>query len=280
MKHTWYDLAQEQLNRLQLRVSEWCLLETGAGFEVPDVVSPFSRLYWVAAGRGWVRNRAATFRLAPGRLYLIPLNARFDYGFGRDMRILVFHLEFNLFPGRDVFDGVTGCLERSAPEPAWLEAMGPGLSAAPQPVDLIACKARLYQFLLPFLDQCPALDAAALSIYRKYQALFDYLRRNVRATLTVGELAACMNRSYSALSRQYRADTGETLKTTITKALLQRAQQLLLTTDLQAKEIAQRLEFRDPFYFSRFIRRQTGMPPSRYRRQFQGRPAGGPTASR
>ena len=61
------------------------------------------------------------------------------------------------------------------------------------------------------------------------------------------------------------------MKGLLTRALLQRAQQLLLTTDLRVKEVAASLGFQDEFYFTRFIKKHTGLPPSKYRRQFRDR---------
>ena len=47
--------------------------------------------------------------------------------------------------------------------------------------------------------------------------------------------------------------------------LMSEAEQLLNGTGLQVAEVADRLGFRDPAYFSRFFQRHAGMPPGRYR---------------
>ena len=41
--------------------------------------------------------------------------------------------------------------------------------------------------------------------------------------------------------------------------------QLLTSTDLPVSEIADSLGFSNPFYFSSFFKKQTGMTPSAYR---------------
>ncbi len=46
---------------------------------------------------------------------------------------------------------------------------------------------------------------------------------------------------------------------------LQESQQLLLDTDLSIKEIAFKLGFEDPYYFSRLFKEKTAMSPSQYR---------------
>ena len=47
--------------------------------------------------------------------------------------------------------------------------------------------------------------------------------------------------------------------------LMSEAEQLLNGTGLQVAEVADRLGFRDPAYFSRFFQRHAGMPPGRHR---------------
>jgi AraC-like DNA-binding protein len=58
---------------------------------------------------------------------------------------------------------------------------------------------------------------------------------------------------------------GVTLKAYTTKLLLQRSLAYLAYTELTIKEIAAALDFSSPFYFTRFIRKHTGRPPSELR---------------
>ncbi len=50
---------------------------------------------------------------------------------------------------------------------------------------------------------------------------------------------------------------------------IREARRLLAETDLTVSEIARRIGFEDPFYFSRCFRRMTGMSPKPYRERFQ-----------
>ena len=51
------------------------------------------------------------------------------------------------------------------------------------------------------------------------------------------------------------------------KMQIQAACELLQTTNLRIKEVAERSGFRDPLYFSRVFRRATGTSPRQYRKQ-------------
>ena len=52
---------------------------------------------------------------------------------------------------------------------------------------------------------------------------------------------------------------------------LHHAKALLMRSELTVGEVAQACGFRDPLYFTRQFRRQTGYPPSKYRQLGHGR---------
>lgn len=80
-------------------------------------------------------------------------------------------------------------------------------------------------------------------------------------------MAKDMHVSYYSLSRNFKRDTGIGIKEYLEVMLLKKAKHLLLTTDLQLQEIANELQFCDPFYFSRFFRKYEKVPPREYRKK-------------
>lgn len=91
------------------------------------------------------------------------------------------------------------------------------------------------------------------------------IRESLEDNLTIQELAQELGMSYSSFRKLFKEHTGfapalyqQTLK-------LQRAKELLSTTDESIKEIAYRLNFESPDYFSAKFKSQTGMKPSDFR---------------
>ena len=91
------------------------------------------------------------------------------------------------------------------------------------------------------------------------------IRESLEDTLTIQEIAQELGISYSSFRKLFKEHTGfapalyqQTLK-------LQRAKELLSTTDESIKEIAYRLNFESPDYFSAKFKNQTGMKPSDFR---------------
>ena len=71
--------------------------------------------------------------------------------------------------------------------------------------------------------------------------------------------------------RRFRAVTGMTCSEFITGRRMAEARRLLKMEDLLIKEIAYRLGFGDPNYFSRRFKRVVGISPTAYRRLSPGR---------
>ena len=89
---------------------------------------------------------------------------------------------------------------------------------------------------------------------------------------TMAEYAAALGVTPTHLSRVCRTETGRTAAALLVERNLHAARQLLSTSDIPIREIAQRLGFGSAAYFTKFIQQHTGKPPSALR-QASLRPA-------
>jgi len=69
------------------------------------------------------------------------------------------------------------------------------------------------------------------------------------------------------LSRNFRKDTGKTLKEFLHLHFARRAQDELLLTSKKVREISHDLGFSDEYYFSRFFKKEVDLSPQQYRLQ-------------
>jgi len=79
------------------------------------------------------------------------------------------------------------------------------------------------------------------------------------------EMAKKANMSKYHFIRKFQAATGQTPWQYINRRRILQAKELLTQKDLSIKQIANRLGFNDPNYFSRLFKSQTGVTASRYR---------------
>ena len=91
------------------------------------------------------------------------------------------------------------------------------------------------------------------------------IRETLEDTLTIQEIAQELGISYSSFRKLFEEHTGFAPALYQQNLKLQRAKELLSTTDESIKEIAYRLNFESPDYFSAKFKNQTGMKPSDFR---------------
>lgn len=80
--------------------------------------------------------------------------------------------------------------------------------------------------------------------------------------LSVTTLARELNLSHYQIYRKLRALTGKTLSQLIRSVRLQKAKELLVSTDLNISEITYEVGFNDPNYFTRVFKQEYGKTPS------------------
>ena len=83
---------------------------------------------------------------------------------------------------------------------------------------------------------------------------------------TVGELAGLVSLSSSRLGHLFKAETGVSLDSFLTEVRLDKGAQMLAATQMQVKEIAAMLGYRQAPSFDRAFRNKFNVSPAVYRR--------------
>lgn len=83
--------------------------------------------------------------------------------------------------------------------------------------------------------------------------------------LSISEIASTLNFSPNHLSMIFRNQTGQTIVKFLTDYRLKQAKQLLKCTSLRSSEIAVKVGYKDPHYFSYLFKKTLGMTPTQYR---------------
>jgi len=76
--------------------------------------------------------------------------------------------------------------------------------------------------------------------------------------------------SPSHFSVLFSQEMGETFRDYLTRTRIERAKELLRTTNLMCYEVAERCGYNDPHYFSYIFKKNAGVSPQRFREQPQG----------
>lgn len=91
------------------------------------------------------------------------------------------------------------------------------------------------------------------------------IRESLEVDLTIQQVAEELEVSYSNFRKLFKEFTGISPALYQQDLRLQRAKELLATTSLSIKEIAYRLRFESPDYFSSKFKNKTGKKPSEFR---------------
>jgi AraC-like DNA-binding protein len=98
----------------------------------------------------------------------------------------------------------------------------------------------------------------------------EFMKSHLNEPLKVATLAALVNLSRSHYTTLFKRVTGYAPLSYLNHLRMQRAVQLLNTTDLSIKRISDQLGFSDQFYFSRAFRKMHNHSPSEHRRRYGG----------
>jgi AraC-like DNA-binding protein len=96
----------------------------------------------------------------------------------------------------------------------------------------------------------------------------QFMKEHLREPLQIATLAAVVNLSRSHYTTLFRRVTGYAPLRYLNHLRMQRAVQLLNTTNLSIKEISDQLGFSDQFYFSRAFSKMHGHAPTEHRARY------------
>ncbi|MEB2774382.1 helix-turn-helix domain-containing protein [Algoriphagus sp. D3-2-R+10] len=87
------------------------------------------------------------------------------------------------------------------------------------------------------------------------------------STCTLAQYAEKLKTTEQKLNDQAKTHTGKTAQMVVYGLIASEAKRLLIYENLSVKEIAFRLGFKDPFYFSNFFKKHIGVSPKVFREQ-------------
>lgn len=95
----------------------------------------------------------------------------------------------------------------------------------------------------------------------------NLVEKNFNNLHLVKEYAEILGQSAAALNKMVKRVTGKNASEVITNRIVLEAKRLLIYTNLTNKEIAYRLKYEDPSYFTRTFKKKIGVTPSDFRKK-------------
>jgi len=222
-------------------------------------------------GAGWLRIAGRRHPIAPGELLVCPAGSTHDYGADRRDPWDIHWFHFRGEDGAELL-ALMG-----------LDAAGPVARIGVR-VKLVTLFQDMRDILEAGYSRAHLVHAAAcarqiltqVALRRMYhrpedpgdldlEALVAYLRTHLDRRLTLADMAGQAHLSRSHFLRRFRHKTGYPPVNYFIRLKMQRACELLDTSDLPVATIAERLGYQDPYYFSRLFRKVVGRSPRQHR---------------
>ncbi|QMW04233.1 helix-turn-helix transcriptional regulator [Spirosoma foliorum] len=282
----------DTIKSLQLSLLHMGFIQLDARWQYDNVISPFSRLYLITAGEGWVFHNRQKFMLKPGHLYLIP---RFTYSrYHCDQFLEQYYISFfdELREGLSIYDLKSMAYEVQA-EPIDYTLMDRLLAQNPdraitqsdpkiydnrpevlsfnQPQSnqsmsqFVETNGILLQLFSRFLGAENDQDQQRAKGFHQLASILQYIDSHLHDKLTVEKLAHNAHLNADYFSRLFLSIVGIRPMDYIINKRLERAQLLMMTSSMALKTVAESVGIPSIYYFSRLFKRRFGVPPGQYR---------------
>ncbi|WOO43716.1 AraC family transcriptional regulator [Rubellicoccus peritrichatus] len=206
------------------------------------------------------------FKMRTGHLYFMPSKADLEFEFNDDLFFSAIHFNIILFDGFDLFSSIQE-ISQFHDQRRYNERLQKAIEGEPNLQNIGKIKGIAFELISEF---CPLTlqDLRRLEMIRsKYEKLFGYIYKHGNAATTVDELSGVSGMTRDNLSRSFSRDIGTPLKTWLNKELFRKAEQLLLQSNESSRSVADKLNFSSEYYFSRFFKKHSGIPPGEYQKR-------------
>ena len=256
-----------------------------------DISSPFARIYYVKKGQAIFHLPTGDLTARPGHLYLIPNYMPHSYECEPGLGVYYMYVFQRIHRQTDIFDLYE--FPHEVPANMATETLLEGFCGFFPQMHLPIHDANAFDNHSTFHDyvqkhmqldlykrmQLHGLEAIVFSFFMKYGRpraevtdpriahLVEYIQQHLAEPISIETLAdhACLTKSY--LIRSFRNTLGQTPLQYILQKKVQKAQTMLLGSDLSVTEVARAVGFQDTSYFIRLFRKNLGITPQEYRKR-------------
>jgi len=284
-------MYSEQISEsLTFHLRNTALLSFNSDSDYQDIISPFTRIYLITEGNGSLIIGNHKIQLESGNLYLIPSFTSCTYHFGAGLSHYYIHLSIDQPNGLSPYSLYSVLNKVEAHEldsklfqrivqinpdlrlphhhpnvyqtKLWLNKKVTYTSAS----HYLETTGIIKQLFSRFLEPCQSQVMTSMLKYN-IQPILLHIQNNLGRDICVNELAnmACFSKDH--FSRVFKSITGMAPCDYIIQKRIERAQFLLLTTEMGQNEIIEETGFRSASYFSRIFKKITTYTPEKYRKQ-------------
>lgn len=248
--------------------------ELGLDFHIKrNSLYPYCVIHYVVEGSGYVVWKGRKYNFNKGQFFILNPYEGHEYGiteggclsfswiefYGGDSERLMNHIIRQLSPVIDL-----PCCESINCN---IQQIFELLQA--EKVSLTGISRLIYNIITAFVECYENDTMVTKSVYGnlKFEKALEYIDSNLNNDLNVKKLAEICNYSPTYFSKLFIKTYGISISQYIIRQRINRAKELLTTSDIQIEALAEKLGFCSPSHCIRSFRSCEGVTPSEYRRQ-------------
>ncbi len=250
------------LNGLKLNIVTAVAIECDV-WEGENVVSPYSRLYYVKNGSGKLIVDDKTYYLEPNHIYLIPVGKRISFHSNGYLEKIYVHFNITRPDGYDFlrdFDYV-GIIECSK---EYIDNIYKFFKST-YISDKFQFDASLHSDIATMIDKYGITLRKPIEYSSAVFAAMNFIAENLNIKIKISDIAKKISVSESSLSKKFREELGISVSEYIDQMVFYKVQIDLLESDKSIDDIAREYGFCDRFYFSSRFKKLYYETPSKYR---------------
>lgn len=254
---------QKTVNRVDLKLVSAGYGEVPPGWNGRVHTPPDSRLYRIIEGSFTIVSpEGKETVLKEGNTYLIPSGYSFSFTSDVYVRHVFFHIRLCSVDWIDLLGKLKEPLvvnNDTVPDPK-------PLIDAQDSVDSLLLISVLQNTVYRLLSEnAMSLEISDYSTCVKLA--LEYIKSNLSANLTAKTIAQNCYVATPTLSKKFKEEIGMPIGKYIDRLVIERAEQLIVSSKMSVLEISETLGFCDQFYFSKRFKEKFGMSPLKYRSQ-------------
>lgn len=268
----------------------------GKWWNFKEVISPFSRIYLITEGEGWIFMNNQEYHLIPGKLLLIP---KFTFhSYKCDTRMGHYYLCFldEMTLGTEMYEQfrfdylVDARLNDNLlferlnilnpnhkivnPDPVTYNNYGTTKTFAQQvelqsTAEILETQGIMIQLTSRFVHELIADKTESLLWNKRLNKVTEYINENLQNKISLNDLASIAYLSPDYFSLLFKKTMGVRPMEYLNRKRIERAQTLLLTTNFSITEISERVGILSNTYFSTIFKKHTLQTPESYKKQQQ-----------
>ncbi len=229
-------------------------------------------LIYCIAGEGWIDVESKHYQLLTNSFKIIPKNVAHHYGSSVERPWSIYWLHFNGEQATTLYNRYLTTANTDINHISFDEQR---LVLFNDIIDMMEIGFDDLQLELLYIRTLKLISSCIYEEPRRANNNGDmvttsikYMRDHINQNLQIKDLAAHVNYSVSRYSEVFRQATGYAPIQYFTQLRIHHACQHLCFSNLNIKQVCDKIGLTDPFYFSKLFKQHTGKSPNQYRKLY------------